>query len=106
MPWANDPAIQSLRLKYNAAVAAHKDCSRALMEASMRGDLPTASLVDAETKARTTMNDVRAQLLAAMTQAITGGLDPGALLLPPEGPDDVSSSGAPGEGESERAGRG
>jgi hypothetical protein len=78
MPWRDDPAIQSLRLTYNVAVSAHADCSRALTEAAMRGELPSQAAIDAETKARARMNDARAQLHVAMARAIEG-----ARLKPP-----------------------
>ena len=72
MSWNDDAAMQSLRRAYNAAVAAHADCSRALTEASFRGDLPSQDAVDAEAKARATMNDARARLHVAMARALTG----------------------------------
>jgi hypothetical protein len=72
MPWSDDPAIQSLRLTYNAAVSAHADCSRALREAVLRGDVPLQAAVEAEAKARARMDDARAQLHAAMRNAIEG----------------------------------
>jgi hypothetical protein len=72
VPWTDDPAIQSLRLTYNAAVSAHADCSRALTEATLRGDLPSQAEIDAEAKARARMNNARAQLHVAMTRAIAG----------------------------------
>jgi hypothetical protein len=75
MPWTNDPEIQALRLRYNAAVSAHAACARALTEAAMRGDLPTQAAVEAEAKARERMNDARAQLHVAMARALPPGDD-------------------------------
>jgi hypothetical protein len=71
MKSANDTTVQSLRLKYNAALAAHQGCLRALMDATMAGTDP-AALVDNEARARLELDRVRDQLLAAMTEAITG----------------------------------
>jgi len=69
----NDPTTQSLRLKYNAALSAHAACSRTLTEATMRGEIPSPTLVDAEARARVAMEDARAKLFAAMT--IAGGAE-------------------------------
>jgi hypothetical protein len=70
MPRTDDPAMQSLRLTYNAAVSAHADCSRVLTDAALRGELPSQAEIDAGAKARDTMNDARAHLHLAMTRAI------------------------------------
>jgi hypothetical protein len=70
MPWSHDQATQSLRLTYNAAVAAHADCSRALTEASMRGEAPSPALVEAALAARLKLEDSRARLHAAMASAL------------------------------------
>jgi hypothetical protein len=72
MPWSKDAVIQSLRLTYNAAVSAHFACSRALAEATLRGDVPTAPLVEAEQKAKARLEEVRANLHRAMVSAISG----------------------------------
>jgi hypothetical protein len=71
-----DATLQTLRLKYNAALAAHQGCTRALTEALMAGTSPTDSLVASEAKARETLNIAREQLLAAMTESITGEAPP------------------------------
>ena len=68
---AKDATLQSLRLKYNAALAAHQGCVRALMDASVAGT-PPAALVENEARARLELDRVRDGLLAAMTEAITG----------------------------------
>jgi hypothetical protein len=73
MPWNQDPEIQALRLKYNAAVSAHAACARTLTEASMRGDVPTRAAIEAEAKARAVMNQARAQLHEAMARGLGGG---------------------------------
>ena len=72
MPWNNDPATQSLRLAYNAAVAAYADRSRALTEVFMQGKRPSAELVEAEAQARAQLDAARKKLHGAMALAITG----------------------------------
>jgi hypothetical protein len=73
MPWNDDRSIQSLRLTYNAAVTAHRSCARAVNEATLRGDVPAAALVEAERKARARLEEARAKLHQAMSKAISGG---------------------------------
>jgi hypothetical protein len=94
MTSGND-ATRSLRLKYNAAVAAHKGCMRALTEASMAGTAPSAALVENEAKARRELDLARDALLAAMTEAITGHKagDP-APLQPPSHVENGPADGA------------
>ena len=72
MAGRKDATLQTLRLKYNAALAAHQGCMRALTEALMAGASPTETLVASEAKARETLNAARERLLAAMTESITG----------------------------------
>ena len=72
MPWNKDAAIQSLRLTYNAAVSAYLTRSRAVMEATLRGDVPTPPLVEAEQKAKLRLEEVRAKLHGAMVSAVSG----------------------------------
>ena len=72
MPWTKDAAIRSLRLTYNAAVSAHAACSRALAEATLRGDVPTPALVEAERKAKLRLEEARARLHQAMANALSG----------------------------------
>lgn len=72
MPWANNALIQSLRLQYNAALAAHSSSKRALIEARMGGTTPASELVATETAAKALLEDIRAKLLAQMTKAIAG----------------------------------
>jgi hypothetical protein len=67
-----EATLQTLRLKYNAALAAHQGCTRALTEAMMAGTTPDKALVESEAKAREALNLARERLLAAMTQSITG----------------------------------
>lgn len=71
MPWANNSTIDSLRMQYNAALSAHRDRHRAVIEARMQGSLSPA-LVENETRARQHLEEIRANLLAAMTRAIIG----------------------------------
>lgn len=74
MPWSNDATIHSLRLAYNAALTAHAGCARALLEASMRGDTPTAALVETERHAKLQLEESRKKLHDAMKRAIAGPL--------------------------------
>jgi uncharacterized protein (DUF58 family) len=67
-----DSTLQALRLRYNAALAAHQGCLRALREAGMAGTPVSAALRDNETRARRELEQARERLLAAMTEAITG----------------------------------
>jgi hypothetical protein len=64
--------LQALRLTYNAALAAHQGCLRALTEATMAGTAAPAALVESESRARRELERARDRLLAAMTEAITG----------------------------------
>jgi hypothetical protein len=72
MPWNGEQAIQTLRLRYNAAVSAHAACLRTLTEATLRGDVPDPALVEAERTAKQRLAEARAKLHRAMAQAITG----------------------------------
>jgi hypothetical protein len=72
MTGAKDSTLQALRLKYNAAVAAHQGCLRMLTEAAMAGKTPSAALVENEGRARRELDLARDRLLAAITEAITG----------------------------------
>jgi hypothetical protein len=72
MTGAKDATLQALRLKYNAAFAAHQQSLRALSEARLAGSTPSAALVERETRARQEVERAREGLLAAMTEAITG----------------------------------
>jgi hypothetical protein len=76
MPWNNDPAMQALRLTYNAAVDAHATCSRALTECVIRGEQPSASLVEAEARAKARLSEARTRLHDAMAQAMSGDAGP------------------------------
>jgi hypothetical protein len=72
MPWANNPKIDALRRKYNAAFAAHHVCDRALIGARNAGDTPSPEAKEAELRTREELTRARDQLLAAITEAITG----------------------------------
>ena len=76
MPWANNATIQSLRMHYNAALTAHSDAKRNLLEAMIDGTSPLPELIATEAKAKASLEDIRAKLLAEMTKAITGGAEP------------------------------
>jgi hypothetical protein len=72
MTGVTNPKLQALRLKYNAAVTAQRGCVRALAEANRARTAPSAELVENEERARRQLEQARVQLLAAMTEAITG----------------------------------
>jgi hypothetical protein len=76
LPWTNNATIESLRLRYNVALTAYHASKRALIAAASGGGTPSPELVETEKACRATMDDVRAKLLAAMTVAITGGVEP------------------------------
>jgi len=68
--------MQALRLRYNAAVAAHADCSRALADVSVRGEQPSPAMVKAEAMAKTCLIEARKRLHEAMALAMAqGGAD-------------------------------
>jgi hypothetical protein len=73
MPRANNASIESLRWQFNAALKTHSGSKRALIEAMIDGSPPLPGLIAAEAKAKASLEDVRANLLAEMTKAITGG---------------------------------
>jgi hypothetical protein len=81
MPWESDPAIQSLRLTYTAALAAYQHRARAITVAVIEGLDPSAAVVAAETKARRKLDEAR-QKLSAVSKAMTGRAD----LEPPSPP--------------------
>lgn len=63
---------------------------RALNEAAMAGVSASPALVESEAKARRELDLARKRLLAAMTDAITGGPEPpaspaGSAGCPPDG---------------------
>jgi hypothetical protein len=70
MPWSHDPKVQALRLKYNAALAAHQACARALMEAALAGISPSGSAVEKEVEARAELDRAREALYAAMASIV------------------------------------
>ncbi len=72
MRGSKDAALQALRLKYNAALAAHQGCMRALTEAALGGTTPSAVSLETEVSARAELERARTALLAAITEAITG----------------------------------
>jgi hypothetical protein len=90
MTGTQDATLQALRLKYNAAVAAHQGCLRALTEAGLAGTTPSAWLIENENRARHELDQARERLLAAMTEAITG--------QPAAAPRQELETGAPGSG--------
>jgi hypothetical protein len=76
MPWNDDPAVQALRMTYNAAVSAHSGCAKALTDAALRGEAPSLQMVEAEAKARARLDEARDRLHAAMALAAAGKKGP------------------------------
>jgi hypothetical protein len=66
MPPASESVLQELRMRYHAAYSAYQACVRAVAEATMAGNLPSATLLEHEAKALGALNKVRASLMAAM----------------------------------------
>jgi hypothetical protein len=90
--------VQTLRMKYNVAWAAHESCVRALTEARFRGDELPPGVIETEPHARRAMDFAREQLRVAMTDSITGHREilaqhcedpPFVAELPPEASSDV-----------------
>ena len=82
MSWSHDPHVQALRLKYNAALAAHQACASALTEARMGDGVPSPEAVEREAGARGELMRAREELFGAMAALVTGQhpaltLDPG-----------------------------
>jgi hypothetical protein len=59
-------------MKYNVALAAHQERSRALIEIQTRGGAPSPEQVEGEAQARLALDEAQANLLAAITRVITG----------------------------------
>jgi hypothetical protein len=70
MPWSHDPNVQALRLKYNAAFAAHQASARGLSQAGVGGTVPSSAAVDSEARARVGLVSARAALFAAMAAIV------------------------------------
>jgi hypothetical protein len=67
-----DPALQELRMRYQAAYTAHQACVRAVTEATMSGIVPSSAMLEQEAKALGALTKARAGLLAAMAEANGG----------------------------------
>jgi hypothetical protein len=70
MPWSRDANVQALRLKYNAAFAAHQTCARGLTEAGLGGTTPPVAAVNSEAQARVGLVLARKALFAAMAAKV------------------------------------
>jgi len=64
--------LQTLRLKYNVAWGVHEECMRAITTVRLRGEQPTAVLVDREARAKQALEYAREQLRIGMTESIAG----------------------------------
>jgi hypothetical protein len=69
-PWSHDPTVQALRLKYNAAFAAHQASAKGLTEAGLGGMTPPPAAVANEAQARFGLVSARAALFAAMAAIV------------------------------------
>jgi hypothetical protein len=72
MPWNDAPTIHALRMTYNAAVAAHAGCTRALTRVALNGEQPQPDMVAAEAKAKVCLVQAREKLHTAMALAMGG----------------------------------
>ena len=63
-----DAKRQLLRMQYKAAYEAYQSCAKALTEAGLSGGKPSAELLEKEANALRQLTEVRAALLALMTQ--------------------------------------
>ena len=92
MAGATNATLRARRLNYNAALAAHQGCARALNAALASGDGASSELVRGEARARAELDRARAALLAAMTESITGKSAAEATVppRPPNGRPDAS----------------
>lgn len=75
MPTSRHAALRALRMKYNAANSAYQDCVRVRTEATMSGGALSLEQVEREVAALRTLNRIRDELLAAMTES--AGQSPG-----------------------------
>ena len=66
MPRATLAALREFRLKYKVAYEAYQSCVRA--NAGLKGDKPSADLLEKETAALRQLTETRAELLAAMAE--------------------------------------
>jgi hypothetical protein len=82
MPLAPAPALQELRMRYQAAYSAYQACVRAVTEATMSGSVPSPTMLEQEAKALGALTKLRANLLAAMAEAgsSSGGAPPSDQL--------------------------
>ena len=69
MPLATEAALLVLRMKYNAAYAAHQGRVRALTEAAMSGEVASHTLIESEAAALRALTEARENLLAGMRES-------------------------------------
>jgi hypothetical protein len=67
MPTPDDPALRSLRLGYNAGKSAYQDCGGARAKATVSGAALSPAQLDKEIATARILNEIRDQLLAAMS---------------------------------------
>lgn len=61
-------ALRELRMKHKSASTAHESCIQALTEAKLRGEQPSAEMIEREAQTLRAVNEARVTLLAAMAQ--------------------------------------
>jgi hypothetical protein len=66
MPAPPKTVLQDLRLRYHAAYTGYQACARAVTEATMSGEVPSATLLEQEARALAALTKTRANFLAAM----------------------------------------
>jgi hypothetical protein len=81
MPRASEPALQDLRLRYQAAHAAYQACVRAVTESTMSGEPPSPTLLEREARALAALTKLRTSLLAAMAGQAGDSEPPGGQQL-------------------------
>ena len=69
MPTPQQAALRALRMKYNAANSAYQDCVRVRTETTMSGGVVSIAHIEREVAALRTLNGIRDELLAAMTES-------------------------------------
>ena len=86
MPWADRLHIQTLRMRYDAAAAAHRACSATLAKALGAGEIPSRDIKAAEARARERLIHALDQLSAAINNEVAvhvGRCQTGMRLIAP-----------------------
>jgi hypothetical protein len=62
--------LDALRQMYNAAFDTHRECIRQIHAGRLKGEQPSAALIEQERASRIALGEARSALLAAMTGAV------------------------------------